>query len=164
MVNEYNYANGPGMFAVSQRVMDKLSDEDQAAIKRAFANPAFSSKAIMDEIFAFEDKMRALHESQGGKIVRLSDEQIADIRGKLPHWWEAMAAEYGEDGKAIFELNKGGMYASSVALKDDTIVTIFSIESHAGGMNCLESLRWRVPPKEVVSEKGFFEPPPVEIP
>lgn len=104
VVNEYNYANGPGMFAVSQRVMDKLSDEDQAAIKRAFANPAFSSKAIMDEIFAFEDKMRALHESQGGKIVRLSDEQIADIRGKLPPWWEAMAAEYGEDGKAIFEL------------------------------------------------------------
>ncbi len=104
IANEYNYSNGPGMFAVSQRIMDKLSEDDQAAIKRVFADPAFSSKAIMDEVFAFEDKMRALHESQGGRIVRLSAEQVAEIRSKLPPWWEAMAADYGDDGTAILTL------------------------------------------------------------
>ena len=90
---------------------DKLSDEDQAAIKRAFADPAFSSKAIMDEVFAFEDKMRALHESQGGKIVRLSDEQVSKIRGELPTWWQAMAADYGDDGAAILKLLEDGKAA-----------------------------------------------------
>ncbi|WP_204113447.1 TRAP transporter substrate-binding protein [Shimia biformata] len=111
VVTEYNYANGPGMWAVSQRVLDGLSEEDQAAIKRAFADPAFSSKAIMDEIFAFEDKMRALHESQGGKIVTLDDAQIASFRDKLPPWWEAMAADHGDDGKAILKLMEDGKAA-----------------------------------------------------
>lgn len=97
------------MFAVSQRVMDRLSTEDQDAIKRAFAQ--FSSKQVMDEIFAFEDKMRALHRSQGGKIVTLSDQQIAGIRAKLPPFWEAMAAEYGEDGAAIMKLLDKGKAA-----------------------------------------------------
>lgn len=109
IANEYNYANGPGMFSVSQRVMDRLSDEDQAAIKRAFEG--FTSKQIMDEIFAFEDKMRALHTSQGGTIVNLSDEQIAGIRAKLPPFWEAMAAEYGEDGAKIMKLMEDGKAA-----------------------------------------------------
>ncbi|WP_204114501.1 TRAP transporter substrate-binding protein [Shimia biformata] len=111
VVNEYNYANGPGMWAVSQRVMDRLSDEDQEAIKRAFADPAFSSKAIMDEIFAFEDKMRALHESQGGKVVTMTDEQVAAFRSKLPPFWEAMVAEFGEDGPAIMKLMEDGKAA-----------------------------------------------------
>ncbi|MGX9349718.1 TRAP transporter substrate-binding protein [Shimia sp. W99] len=113
IVNEYNYSNGPGMFAVSQRVMDRLSDEDQAAIKRAFARDAFASKAIMDEIFAFEDKMRALHTSQGGKIVTLTDDQVAGIRGKLAPWWSAMAADYGADGEAILQLMEEAKAACS---------------------------------------------------
>jgi TRAP-type C4-dicarboxylate transport system substrate-binding protein len=111
VVSEYNYANGPGMWAVSQRVLDGLSEEDQAAIKRAFADPAFSSKAIMDEIFAFEDKMRALHESQGGKIVTLDDTQVASFRDQLPPWWEAMAADHGDDGVAILKLMEEGKAA-----------------------------------------------------
>jgi TRAP-type transport system periplasmic protein len=109
IVNEYNYSNGPGMFAVSQRVMDRLSKEDQAAIKRAFEG--FTSKQVMDEIFAFEDKMRALHLSQGGKIVTLSDEQVARIRAKLPPFWAAMTADYGEDGAAIMKLMEDGKAA-----------------------------------------------------
>lgn len=109
IANEYNYANGPGMFAMSQRVMDRLDQPDQDAIKRAFSQ--FSSKQIMDEVFAFEDKMRALHLSQGGKIVTLSDEQIAGIREKLPPFWEAMAAEYGEDGATIMKLMEDGKAA-----------------------------------------------------
>ncbi|MCE8556561.1 TRAP transporter substrate-binding protein [Ruegeria pomeroyi] len=111
VVSEYNYANGPGMWAVSQRVMDGLSAEDQDAIKRAFARPEFTSKAIMDEIFDFEGKMRALHESQGGKVVTLSDENIAEIRAKLPDWWQAMAADYGDDGAKIIKLMEDGKAA-----------------------------------------------------
>ncbi len=109
IVNEYNYSNGPGMFAVSQRVMDRLSPEDQDAIKRAFAQ--FSSKQIMKEFFAFEDKMRAMQLSQGGKIVTLSDAQTAAIRAKLPPFWETMAAAYGEDGAAIMKLMEEGKVA-----------------------------------------------------
>ena len=109
IANEYNYANGPAMFAVSQRIMEGLSEEDQAAIKRAF--DGFTSKQVMDEIFAFEDKMRALHISQGGRIVELSDEQIAGIRAKLPPFWEAMTVEYGEDGAAIMKLMEDGKAA-----------------------------------------------------
>ena len=66
--------------------------------------------------------------------------------------------------KAIFDLHKGGMYANSVRLQDDTIVTVFSAEPHSGGENRLEALRWKVPPKDVVSQKGFFEPTPVAVP
>lgn len=109
VANEYNYSNGPGMFAVSQRIMDGLSEEDQAAIKRAF--DSFTSKQVMDEIFGFEDKMRALHTSQGGKIVTLTDEQVAGIREKLPPFWAVMAAEYGEEGAKIIKLMEDGKAA-----------------------------------------------------
>ena len=65
---------------------------------------------------------------------------------------------------AIFELHKGGMYANTVAMVDDTLVTIFSREPHTGGNNCLETLRWKAPPKNVASQKGFFEPEAVAVP
>ncbi|WP_211299381.1 TRAP transporter substrate-binding protein [Pukyongiella litopenaei] len=109
IVNEYNYSNGPAMFAMSQRVMDKLSPEDQDAVKRAFAG--FNSKQVMDEVFGFEDKMRELHTSGGGKIVEVSAEQAATFRDKLPPFWQAMAAEYGEDGAAILKLMEDGKAA-----------------------------------------------------
>lgn len=109
IANEYNYSNGPAMFAVSQKVMNRLSEEDQAAIKRAMEG--FTSKQIMDEIFAFEDKMRAVHLSQGGKIVKMSDEQTASFRAKLPPFWATMTAEYGEDGAAIIKVMEDGKAA-----------------------------------------------------
>ena len=63
--------------------------------------------------------------------------------------------------KTVFELNKSGMYASSVVLDDQTIVTVHAIESHQGGQNALEVLRWKAPPRDVVSKNGFFTPKPV---
>ncbi len=102
IVNEYNYANGPGMFAMSQRVFDRLSAEDQEAVKRAYAR--LSLPVLMDEVFAFEDALREMHVQSGGKVVTLTDEQVAGFREPLPPFWAQMTAEYGEDGAAIFKL------------------------------------------------------------
>lgn len=106
IVNEYGYSTGPGMFAMSQRVFDRLPAEDQEALKRAYAR--FSSDQVMAEIFGFEDKMREIHTSQGGEIVTLTDEEIATFRDPLPDFWSSMAENYGEDGRAILALMETG--------------------------------------------------------
>jgi len=63
--------------------------------------------------------------------------------------------------KAFYELHKGGMYASSVVLDDQTIVTAYAEESHSGGKNKLDVLRWKVPPKSEVEKHGVFTPRPI---
>lgn len=65
--------------------------------------------------------------------------------------------------KTVFELNRSGMYASSVALSDDTIVTVYAVEWHSGGRNRLDGLRWKAPPRSTVGANGFFVPRPVAI-
>ncbi|NDW44191.1 TRAP transporter substrate-binding protein [Ruegeria sp. PrR005] len=102
VVSEYNYANGPGMFALSQRALEQMSEEDQAAINRAFDR--FTSKEIMGEIFAFEDKMREVHLSQGGQIVQVGEEFREEMAALLPPFWAAMAADHGEVGAEIMAL------------------------------------------------------------
>lgn len=103
---------------------------------------------------------------QTGCIVQLSDGTlILPFSHKDEGQGQRFIVSYDQGqfwSKAIFELNKDGMYANSTALKDDTIVTVFSVESHSGGKNCLETLRWKAPPKQVVSQKGFFKPAAVE--
>ena len=105
---------------------------------------------------------------QTGCIVQLSDGTLLLPFGhKDEGMGQRFTVSYDEGktwSKAMFELHKGGMYASSVALKDDTIVTVFAAEAHSGGKNLLEALRWKAPPKDVVSQKGFFEPEPVAVP
>ena len=55
------------------------------------------------------------------------------------------------------------MYASSVVLANDTIVTVFSADS--GPLDGqLQALRWRVPPRDVVGGNGFFQPAAVAVP
>ncbi|SDE61332.1 TRAP transporter substrate-binding protein [Ruegeria marina] len=102
VVSEYNYSNGPAMFAVSQRTLDSMSEEDQAAINRAFDR--FTSKEIMDEIFAFEDKMREIHIASGGEIVQVSEEFKNEMSAMLPPFWATMTAEYGDVGAEIMAL------------------------------------------------------------
>jgi len=109
IVSEYNYANGPGMWAMSQRVMDGMSDENQAAVQRAYAR--FNSQEIMDEIFAFEDVLRGVHERSGGQIVQLTEEQIAGFRDRLPPFWAEMVADFGDEGAAIMALMEDGKAA-----------------------------------------------------
>ena len=60
--------------------------------------------------------------------------------------------------KAIWELNDCGLYASSVVMPDDTIVTIHDgLRDKASGRR-LSALRWQAPPKAEVEKYGFFEP------
>lgn len=99
---EYNVSNGPAMWALSQRVMDGLSEEDQAAMKRAFAKINLTD--LMTEIFGFEDKMREFHKSQGGQIVTLTPEAVAGFRDRLPAYWQGEFEAYGEDGAMISAL------------------------------------------------------------
>ena len=55
------------------------------------------------------------------------------------------------------------MYASSVVLANDTIVTVFSADS--GPLDGqLQVLRWRVPPRDAVGGNGFFQPAAVAVP
>ncbi|WP_374632211.1 TRAP transporter substrate-binding protein [Paracoccus sp. (in: a-proteobacteria)] len=106
VLTEYNYTNGPGMWAVSQRVMDRMSEEDQEALKRAFGR--FTSKGMMDEVFAFEDKLRQMHIDGGGEVVTPTDDEIARFREILPSFWAEMTAEYGADGEEIMALIEEG--------------------------------------------------------
>lgn len=109
IVNEYNYANGPAMFTMSQRVFDRLDTQDQEAVKRAFAQ--FTSAGVMKEIFAFENVLRDMHKKSGGKVITLDAQQIETFREKLPPFWAEMAAEYGADGAAILKLMENGKAA-----------------------------------------------------
>lgn len=102
IVNEYNYANGPGMWVMSQRVFERLSSDDQDAVKRAFAK--FTTAEQMTEVFAFENALRQMHIKSGGKVVTISDDKVAEFRAALPPFWDAMAADYGDDGAAIMKL------------------------------------------------------------
>ena len=64
----------------------------------------------------------------------------------------------------IFQLHSGGMYASSVATADDTIVTVFAYDEdppNRTAVGQLQSIRWRLPPRETVAADGFFAPPPL---
>jgi len=109
VVSEFNIASQPGMFAVSQRVMDRLAPEDQAAIKRAFAR--FPADMIMNEILAFEDQIRKLHKNMGGAIYQPSDEAIAAFRDRLPAYWDAMFGDFGEEGLRIKQMIDDGKAA-----------------------------------------------------
>lgn len=105
---------------------------------------------------------------QTGCIVQLSDGTlILPFSHKDEGMGQRFIVSYDQGqswSNAIFELHKGGMYANTVAMVDDTLVTIFSREPHTGGNNCLETLRWKAPPKNVASQKGFFEPEAVAVP
>lgn len=62
--------------------------------------------------------------------------------------------------KVVYELNRSGMYASSVVLGDGTIVTVYAVEWHSEGRNRLAALRWTPPSREQVRQHGFFTPRP----
>ena len=64
-------------------------------------------------------------------------------------------------------LNGIGEYARSVALEDDTIVTIHDNlgsdrNVKGSGRGRLMVLRWKAPPREEVEKHGFFTPREVE--
>ena len=70
--------------------------------------------------------------------------------------------------KAVYSLNGTGEYARSVALEDDTIITIHdNVGSDSGnvatrGRGPLIVLRWKAPSRKEVEKHGFFTPREVE--
>ena len=76
----------------------------------------------------------------------------------------AMGPDEGRTwSKTVFDLNDSGMYASSVVLGHDTIVTAYAVERHSDGRNRLDVLRWNAPPRSQVDKNGFFSPRPAAI-
>ena len=63
---------------------------------------------------------------------------------------------------AIFQLNDFGTFASTVALDDDTLVTVHETPRNVAPNNwvMLHALRWKAPNRGDVEKNGFFEPKP----
>lgn len=109
VVTEIPYMDAPAMFAMSERVWNSLDEDDQAAITRAAAR--MSPDQMRQEIFAFEDVMRGLHTQRGGEIYVPTVEELDTFRSRLPDYWAAMAADYGDMGARIFSLVSDGKAA-----------------------------------------------------
>ena len=105
---------------------------------------------------------------QTGCLVQISDGTIV-----LPfsHKTTARGVRFGQrflvsydEGKSwsrsVYELHHGGLYANSVALDDDTIVTVH--DNREAGKRNLNVLRWKLPSRSEVSRGGFFQPEFVE--
>ena len=84
--------------------------------------------------------------------------------GRLGQYFMISYDEGKTWGKAVYQLNCTGEYARSVALEDDTIITIHDnvVANKAGGRGPMIVLRWRTPPREEVKRHGFFTPREIE--
>jgi hypothetical protein len=104
---------------------------------------------------------------QSGSLVRLSDGTLALIFGR---WGQRFMLSYDEGktwSKTVYSLNGTGEYARSVALEDDTIVTLHDsigvdYDVKKPRPNRLGVLRWKAPPRKEVEQHGFFTPREVE--
>lgn len=103
---------------------------------------------------------------QTGCLVRLSDGTIVLPFGhKDRGHGQRFILSYNEGhtwSKVVFELNKFGMYASTVVLTDGTLVTALD-SSGQDNSSALHVLRWKAPPREEVEKHGFFTPRPADL-
>ena len=101
-------------------------------------------------------------DEQTGCLVRLSDGTVILVFGhKTDGYGQRFMLSYdrGETwSRNVYNLAKGGLYASSVVLKDDTIVTVY----HNLKKLTFHCLRWRAPSRKEVAKGGFWRPRPVE--
>ena len=101
-------------------------------------------------------------DEQTGCLVSLSNGTVilpfgykTDTRGQR----FLISYDEGETwSRTVFQLHDDGQYASSVALADDTIVTVL----HATKGLQVQALRWRAPARDVVAAGGFWSPRVVE--
>ena len=99
-----------------------------------------------------------------GCLIRLSDGTLLmPYSRKDGTHGQRFIASYDEGqtwSNAIFQLNDFGLFASTVALEDDTLVTVH--ETRRGAMpnnrTGLHVLRWKAPKRSEVEKHGFFEP------
>jgi len=107
---------------------------------------------------------------QSACLARLSDGTVIlpfgeKTESKGQRFGQRFMVSYDEGktwSRTVYELNRGGLYASSVVLPDDTIVTVHDNRATEAGV-ALAVLRWRAPSREEVSKGGFFEPQPVDV-
>ena len=102
--------------------------------------------------------------AQTGCLVRLSDGTLILTFGRHGQYFMISYDEGKTWSKVVYQLNCTGEYARSVALEDDTIITIHDnvVANKVGGRGPMIVLRWRVPPREEVKRHGFFTPREIE--
>ena len=97
-------------------------------------------------------------DEQTGCLVRLSEGTVVlpfgyktDTRGQR----FIVSYDDGETwSRTVFQLHADGQYAYSVALADDTLVTVI----HDTKRKSVHSLRWRAPSRRQASARGFWRP------
>ena len=114
-----------------------------------------------------EPRLLTSLDEQTGCLTKLSDGTVLLVFGSKNNQLGQRAMISYDQGetwsKTIYDIHTGGMYASSVTLKDDTIVTIIDnrgiSEKGLPVLNLtLGALRWKVPPREQVAQGGFWRP------
>ena len=101
---------------------------------------------------------------QTGCLARLSDGTLLmPFSRKDGTHGQRFVVSYDEGmtwSNAIFELNDFGFFASTVALDDDTLVTVHETPRKGAPHNwvMLHVLRWNAPSRREVEKHGFFEP------
>ncbi len=97
-------------------------------------------------------------------LVRLSNGTIvAPFGHKTGNFGQRFLVSYDEGRtwtRRVYELHHGGLFASSVALEDDTIVTGHDNRKNPKGAR-FGALRWKAPTRAEAAPGGFFEPFPL---
>jgi len=94
--------DSPAFLLVNKSVFDKLSREQQAAVKRAVAmDPPAKMRG---EIRAMDVALRGAHQKGGGTIVEVTPEQREEWRKILAPVWPQMAKEFGAEGEKLFQV------------------------------------------------------------
>jgi len=99
----------PGASLMNKAVYDKLTPEQQQAMKRARARAP--SDQLRKEVRDFEASMRSLHERNGGQVVTVSPEQREAWRRVVEPLYPRMAQEAGPGGPKFFEQMEAGRKA-----------------------------------------------------
>jgi len=94
---------------MNRTVHDKLTPEQQQAIKRARARAP--SDQLRKEVRDFEATMRSQHERNGGQVVKVSPEQREAWRRVVEPLYPRMAQEAGPGGPKFFEQMEAGRKA-----------------------------------------------------
>ena len=92
----------PAFLLVNKGTFEKMSQEQRAAVQRAFAqDPAAKMRG---EIRAMESSLRAAHQKGGGTIVEITPEQREEWRKVIAPVWPQMAKELGGDSERLFQV------------------------------------------------------------
>ena len=95
-----------------------------------------------------------------GNLAQLSDGTLILSFGR---WGQRFLVSYDEGetwSNKVFKLNGTGEYSSTVALSDDTLVTVH--DSVPDSPRHLSVMRWTAPSRSLVEQYGFFTPRDVE--